>query len=498
MAKERREIEINSRADTLPLMGPDVRPWPVTPPPSPEECMKVYEKRKAGEFGKFLEDNLRLDYVFEKPEALQGVRVLENGIWRISGMFAASLLAEQGAERIKIEPPSGDPLRQLTPFGREEYMLKDNVTGEPCGMDFLHEMRNAKSITLNLETPEGREIYKKLAMLVDVIIEFWPPGYMDSLGIGYRQLSKLNPKLVYCWVGELGQWGPMKDELSKYGQWMLDPFSACADSWVHNTGFPPDQCPRGGKGGDPMRSGAWLPSYVAGEQAAASILAALFWRDFNGGGEGQFIEVTAAESLMDILDFDITWYGFNASIKARTGAWDPNLNQYEWNPCKDGYMMIGGQTDRLWYRIGMCIERDLPIFGRLIHEDPLLKEMAARNALQALIKTYTVTTKWLRDINRIEAEQKLMEYEIAAGPVLYIDEVAEFPHFKYRPWVNTKETQFYGTVMYSESCAAYQHRTPARVKDLGRPLGYDNGEVYKYYLGYGPMKLRELKAKGVI
>jgi len=498
MAKERREIEINSRADTLPLMGPDVRPWPVTPPPSPEECMKVYEKRKAGEFGKFLEDNLRLDYVFEKPEALQGVRVLENGIWRISGMFAASLLAEQGAERIKIEPPSGDPLRQLTPFGREEYMLKDNVTGEPCGMDFLHEMRNAKSITLNLETPEGREIYKKLAMLVDVIIEFWPPGYMDSLGIGYRQLSKLNPKLVYCWVGELGQWGPMKDELSKYGQWMLDPFSACADSWVHNTGFPPDQCPRGGKGGDPMRSGAWLPSYVAGEQAAVNILAALYWRDFNRGGEGQFIEVTAAEALMDILDFDITWYGFNASIKARTGAWDPNLNQYEWNPCKDGYMMIGGQTDRLWYRIGMCIERDLPIFGRLIHEDPLLKEMAARNALQALIKTYTVTTKWLRDINRIEAEQKLMEYEIAAGPVLYIDEVAEFPHFKYRPWVNTKETQFYGTVMYSESCAAYQHRTPARVKDLGRPLGYDNGEVYKYYLGYGPMKLRELKAKGVI
>jgi crotonobetainyl-CoA:carnitine CoA-transferase CaiB-like acyl-CoA transferase len=499
MAKEKRDIEINSRADTLPLMGPDVRPWPVTPPPDPEWVMKnVYAKRKAEGFGGWLEENVHLKFIFDKPEALQGIRVLENGIWHISGMFAASLLAEQGAERVKIEPPSGDPLRQLTPFGREEYMLKDNVTGEPCGMDFLHEMRNAQSITLNLETPEGREIYKKLAMVVDVIIEFWPPGYMDSLGIGYRHLSKLNPKLVYAWVGERGQWGPMKDEVSKYGQVMLDPFSACADSWVHNTGFPPDQCPRGGKGGDPIRSGAWLPSYVAGEQTAVSILAALFYRDAQGTGEGQFIEVTAAEALMDILDFDITWYGFNGSIKARTGAWDPNLNQYEWNPCKDGYMMIGGQTDRLWYRIGMCIERELPLFGRLIHEDPLLKEMAARNALQALIKTYTVTTKWLRDINRIEAEQKLMEYEIAAGPVLYIDEVAEFPHFKYRPWVNTIETQFYGTVMYSESCGAYQHRTPARVKDLGRPLGYDNGEIYKKYLGYGPMKLRELKAKGVI
>ena len=498
MAKEKRDIEINSRADTLPLMGPEVRPWPVTPPPTPEECMKVYEKRKAGEFGKFLEDNLRIDYSYDKPEALQGVRILCNGLWRMGNKFAAGLMSELGAELINIEPPGGDPLRQLTPFGREEYMLKDAATGTPCGLDFIHELRNAHSITLNLETEDGRQMYKDIARNMDILIEEYPPGYMDSLGIGYRHLNKINPKLIYCWIGERGQWGPMKDEVSKHGQWMLEPFGSAANSWIANTGFPPDQCPRGGKGGDPMRSGVWLSDYVAGEQAANSILAALYWRDCLGNGEGQFIECTAAETMMDILDFDITWYGFNASVKARTGAWDPNLNQYEWNPCKDGYMMIGGQTDRLWYRIGMCIERDLPEFGRLIHEDPLLKEMAARNALQALIKTYTVTTKWLRDINRIEAETKLMEYEIAAGPILYIDEVSEFPHFKYRPWVNVIEDEQYGTILYSESTNAYQHRTPARVKSLGRPLGHDNGEIYKRYLGYGPMKLRELKAKGVI
>lgn len=498
MAKEKRDIEINSRADTLPLMGPEVRPWPVTPPPTPEECMKVYEKRKAGEFGKFLEDNLRIDYSYDKPEALQGVRILCNGLWRMGNKFAAGLMSELGAELINIEPPSGDPLRQLTPFGREEYMLKDAATGTPCGLDFIHELRNAHSITLDLETEDGRQMYKDMVRNMDILIEEYPPGYMDSLGVGYRHLSKINPKLIYCWIGERGQWGSMKDEVSKHGQWMLEPFGSAANSWIANTGFPPDQCPRGGKGGDPMRSGVWLSDYVAGEQAANSILAALYWRDCLGSGEGQFIECTAAETMMDILDFDITWYGFNSSVKARTGAWDPNLNQYEWNPCKDGYMMIGGQTDRLWYRIGMCIERDLPEFGRLIHEDPLLKEMAARNALQALIKTYTVTTKWLRDINRIEAETKLMEYEIAAGPILYIDEVSEFPHFKYRPWVNTIEDEQYGTILYSESTNAYQHRTPARVKSLGRPLGHDNGEVYKRYLGYGPMKLRELKAKGVI
>jgi crotonobetainyl-CoA:carnitine CoA-transferase CaiB-like acyl-CoA transferase len=146
----------------------------------------------------------------------------------------------------------------------------------------------------------------------------------------------------------------------------------------------------------------------------------------------------------------------------------------------------------------MCIERDLPQFGRLIGEDPLLKEMAARNALEALTKTYTLTAMWLRDINRIEAEQKLMEYEIAAGPLLYLDEVAEFPQFKYRPWVYTIEDESYGTLLYAFPPDGFQMRTPARVKWLGRPLGKDNGEIFRKYFGLGPETLELLKEKEVV
>ncbi|MFZ5451197.1 MAG: CaiB/BaiF CoA transferase family protein [Thermodesulfobacteriota bacterium] len=497
MAQEKRNIEINSRADTLDLMHPDIRPWPVTPPPDADWVMaNTYAKRKAEDFGKWCEDNLRYEYAFGKPEALQGFKFLCTGLYRLGNKFCAALLCEAGAEVINIEPPEGDPLRQLTPFGREEYMLTSSITGEKCGLDFLHEMRGQKSVTLNLEEDAGRAIYKTLAGQVDAIIDEMPPGYMDSLGLGYRNLSKLYPRLVYCNMAVRGTWGPYKDKISKYGQWTLEPFGGCANSFVHNTGFPQDQCPRG-KGGDPCRSGVWFADYAAGEQAANTILAALYWRN-EFSGEGQFCEVTGAEAQMDILDFDIGWYGFNGSIKARTGAWDPNLNQYEWNPCRDGYMMIGGQTDRLWYRIGMCIERDFPQFGRLIHEDPILKEMGARNALAMLIKTYTVTTRWLRDINRIEAEQKLMEYEIAAGPILFIDEVSEFPHFKYRPWVCTIDTDHYGTVLFSVSPNNYQMRTPHRVKVLGRPLGFDTYEVMQKYCGIGQTKVNELKEKGVI
>lgn len=492
---EKRDVEIKSRKDTLDLITPEIRPWPVTPPPSQEEVLKVYAKRRADEFGKWCEDNFRFEKSFGKAEALQGLKVLDVGLWRLGHKFAASCLAEAGAEVICIEPPSGDPLRQLTPFGREEYMLADKDTGEKCGMGFINEMRNQHSLTLNLETPEGQAIFCNMAQQADVVLDGMLPGYMDGLGIGYRQLEKLNPRLVYCWIGINGQWGPEKDHTSKFGQWQLEPFASCANSFVHNSGFPQDQLPRG-KGGDPTRSGVWLADYVAGMQAAVNIQAALYWRD-ELGGTGQFIEETGAESLMDILDFDITWYGFNGSIKARTGGWDPNLNQYAWNPCKDGYMMIGGQTDRLWYRIGMCIEKEFPQFGRLIHEDPFLKEMGARNALHALIKTYTLTTRWLRNVNRIEAEQKLLTYEIAAGPILFYDEVCEFPHFKYRPWVYNIEGD-YGTVLYGTPNNAYQVNTPHRVKWLGRRLGKDTGEVLRKWAGIGPAGIAELKQKGVV
>jgi len=494
---EKRDIEINSRADTMDLMNPQIRPWPVTPPPSKEWVMEnTYAKRKAEDFGNWCEDNLWFQDAWSKPEALEGFLFLCVGMWRLGNKFASALLCEAGAEVINIEPPGGDPLRKLTPFGREEYMLESEITGEKCGLDFLHEMRGQKSVTLNLDTEEGRAAFKAFCAHADGVIDEMPAGYMDSLGCGYRQLSEEFPRLVYINMAIRGTWGPYKDKTSKFGQWTLEPFGGCANSFIHNTGFPQDQLERKA-GGSPTRSGVWFGDYAAGEQAANTLLAACYWRD-EFSGEGQFCEVTSSETQMDILDFDIGWYGFNKSIKARTGGWDPNLNQYEWNPCRDGYMMIGGQTDRLWYRIGMCIERDFPQFGRLIHEDPILKEMGARNALEMLIKTYTVTTKWLRDINRIEAEEKLLEYEIAAGPVLFIDEVCEFPHFKYRPWIYTIDTDHYGTVLYSASPNSFAMRTPHRVKALGRPTGYDNYEIMQKLAGISQHTVNEYMEKGVM
>lgn len=263
---EKRDIEINSRADTIGLMDMDVRPYPVTPPPTYDKVKPVYEKRKALEFCEWAEKNFKFADRYGKDESLAHLRVLDIGLWRLGHKFVTSMFGEAGATCVSIEPPGGDPLRKLTPFGREEYMLENRDTGEKCGMEFVAETVNTHCVTLDVETADGQEVFKKMAANVDVLIDGMPPGYMDNLGIGYRQLKDANPKMVYVWIGMLGQWGPWKDKQSKFGQWELEPFASCANSWVHNTGLAQDLLPRG-RGGDPTRSGLWLADYVAGAQA---------------------------------------------------------------------------------------------------------------------------------------------------------------------------------------------------------------------------------------
>ncbi len=136
---EKKDIEINSRADTIKLMDLDVRPYPVTPPPPYEVAEAVYNKRKAKEFCDWSEKSFNFYDRYGKAEALEGLRVLDIGLWRLGHKFATSSFAEGGAECVSVEPPGGDPLRKLTPFGREEYMLENTESGEKCGMEFVAE-----------------------------------------------------------------------------------------------------------------------------------------------------------------------------------------------------------------------------------------------------------------------------------------------------------------------------------------------------------------------
>jgi len=461
-----------------------VLPWPAVPTATPDDVYAGLSE-SAKDYPLFLESIVRQEHNFEKPEALSRLRVLDCSTRMMIGHWCSSMLAELGAEVIQVEPPGGDPLRQLTPFGRREYMFSDKESGEAVGPHFLHEMRNKLSITLNLEMEEGREILKQLAVHTDVLIENAPPGQFDALGIGYRQLKEINPRLIYCWVGQRGQWGPLKDK-----EGMLDPVAQAACGFVHGTGDPKEF------GGQPTRSALWMADHVGGTAAAMGILAAVLYRE-NVSGEGQFVEATGAEAIIRILDYNWAWYSMDGSIRPRYGNWDLAINIYGVNPCKDGYMMVGGGHDRLWYRIWRTVGDEYPAVEEDILGDPRLREVADRLAHDQQVKTYTMLCEWLKDNPRSAAERKLGKQQVASGGVLYTNEVAEYPHFKYRGHVAETESPHYGKILYGTT-PFLQHKTPGRLKWLGRPVGYDNQDVYRRLLGFTREDFARLSRAGVI
>src|SRR4030067_308784 len=182
--------------------------WPAIPTPTTDEVYAgVDEKKKA--YSLWIESAVRQQFNADKPESLDGLRVLDCTANQIIGHWCSSHFAELGAEVIMVEPPGGDPLRTRVPFGREEDAFTA-ANGENCTPRFLAEARNKLSVTLNVETKEGQDLLKKIIPQVDVLIENAAPGHFDKLGIGYRQLSEINPRLVYLWAGGRGQRGPLR------------------------------------------------------------------------------------------------------------------------------------------------------------------------------------------------------------------------------------------------------------------------------------------------
>lgn len=468
-------------------MSEEKKIWPATPPPTPEEVYKdaPEEWRKHS---LFLEEIFRDPY--KKPEALDGVRVLETGVGKWITMVTGSYLAELGAEVVKIEPPGGDPLRWLTPFGREDWYFRDVETGELIGAEFLNEMRNKYSVTLNLEHPKGQEIFKKVVKHFDVVIDGWPPGQMEKWGLGYKTLSEINPRLVYCWVGIWGRWGPNKDKPG----WM-EPMGQAICGYWHQMGFPEEV---GDPVGRPTRSGAYVEAYAGGIRAAFAIVAALYYRD-EVSGRGQAIEVAGAETLAKVTDSSIPNYGFDGFIRPRFGNWDPQVGGYCANPCKDGFVFTGVFATHHWQWFA---EKLLPKLDPKLREIAMNPEdfprMDARLSPWAMLKCHALVGIYIRDKTRYEVEQDMASVGLAGGPGLYIDEVAEYTHYKYRGDVREVDDEHYGTVLICAPPLQHQHRTPARVKWIGRPLGHDNYWFYLRYAGLSWREVDKLKEEGVI
>ena len=248
---------------------------------------------------------------------LEGIRVLD--LMTLSG-YCGMELADYGAEVIKVETPgAGDPLRTLAP-------LKEGTSAHHAFRD-----RGKKSITLNLQHPEGQEIFKRLVAEADVVLENFTPGVMESLGLGYDALSAIKPSLVYGRISAYGSTG----EGAATPQ--CDLIAQAKSGVMHFTGFPENP---------PTRIGFSISErYAASFLSSAVCLAVYHARQT---GEGQLVETTLCGSAIAISEDKVITYGATHEDPMRTGNTHPLINPYDILKCKDGYVAMGISSDAQW------------------------------------------------------------------------------------------------------------------------------------------------------
>ncbi len=251
--------------------------------------------------------------------ALTGTMVLEYASF-IAGPYCGRLLADLGAEVIKVEPPAGDPARAYGPFPR-------NVPHPERSAVFVHLNTNKFGVTLDLESAEGQALFRELATAADVVIEDCPPGHLPALGLGYADLARLNPALVMTSITPFGQTGPYRD----YRAHPINLFNATEGGSVPKR-----------KGGRPITAGGFIGEYDSGLSAGVATLAALFSRQ--AAGVGQHVDVSKFEALAALQRVDIS------SSRNRDESPDHRAPARLGGllPCKDGHVVITVVEDHQW------------------------------------------------------------------------------------------------------------------------------------------------------
>ena len=242
-------------------------------------------------------------------------------------VFCGKLLADYGADVVRVEPPGGHSSRRRAPFAGDQ-------PGNERSLYFLFYNTNKRSITLDVESEKGRDLFRSLVAQSDVVLESFPVGHMDSIGLGYETLKALNPGIVVASVTPFGQTGPWKDYKSS------DLIALAASGFMQITGEPD---------GPPMRQGNEQSHYPGAQFAAASILAALYYRDF-GGGEGQHIDVSLQEALITYYTDAhpaLAWMQMGQNV-TRVGATSTLVIPLGAYPSSDGWVSAGIITPREW------------------------------------------------------------------------------------------------------------------------------------------------------
>ena len=417
--------------------------------------------------------------VRKKDEALDGTIVLDLSRGNFAGLFCSSTLGEFGAKVIRVEPPGGDVARKYSPFG-----LKVRDTG----FAYIAEARNKYHVTLNLETERGRKLLATLARKADFLVETFPADHLDRLGIGYRQLSRENPGLIYVAINTFGLYG----EEAQKGRKSSDVVAQALSGLVNITGQPENGGPA--EHAVPTKHGNWMAWYSGGGFASFAALAALHFR--NRTGKGQLIDVSEAESLMRFLDYNCLWYHALGKNRERVGNFDPAVFPYTYVRTKDGYTFLAGFSDINWFALTsiMGSEELRAKFPSIFERLKLENEKQIFEALET----------WAKEFTSDEILSRVQEYDrtvgkgvVATGRVNTPEDTVNEENWWKRKVFKKIIDPYYGEILL-QMPPWKMSETPPRVKTVCRPVGADNDYIFTKYLGIGPSELSSLKEEGVL
>jgi formyl-CoA transferase len=391
---------------------------------------------------------------------LEGIRVLDCGTI-IAAPFTAMLLADYGADVIKIEHPRGDGLRANGP-------RKEGV-----GLNYAFYGRNKRHIVLDLSKPEGQEIFRGLALQSDVVVENFRPGVMERWNLGWEQLHALDKRLVMLRMTGFGQFGPYSGRAG---------FGTLAESmsgFAHINGYPD---------GSPTLPPFGLADGIAALSSAYAVMLALYHRDARGG-EGQMIDVAIIEPIFHLLGAQTTIFDQLGIVQGRTG------NRTNNNAPRNTYKTREGRWVAISTSAQTIADRVMVLVGRPdIVDQPWFR--AGPDRAKHADELDAIVGGWIAERDLDEVVRAFEEAGAAIAPIYDITQVLEDPQYQALQSVVTVEDDDLGPIKM-QNLLFRMSATPGRVRHPGRKAGRDTDEVLRELLGLSEERLRELYAAGV-
>ncbi|MEW6174895.1 MAG: CaiB/BaiF CoA-transferase family protein [Pseudomonadota bacterium] len=395
----------------------------------------------------------------DKNLPLQGLKVIEMG-QLIAGPFASKLLGEFGADVIKIEPPKvGDPLRKWR-------KLKDGTS-----LWWHVQSRNKRSVTLDLKAAEGQEIVRQLVAEADILVENFRPGTLEEWGLGWDELSKLNPRLIMLRISGYGQTGPYRD-LPGFGV-----IGEAMGGLRHLSGYP---------GLPPVRVGVSIGDSLSSLYGVIGVLLAL--QERNRSGQGQEIDVALYESVFAMMESLVPEYDAFGYVREPAGSALPGITPSNSYLCNDGaYVLIAGNGDSIYKRLMTLMGRqDLADDPRFAHNDGRAQHAELIDA---------AIGEWTIQHSRDEVIEALKGARVPAGYPYTAADIVKDPHYLARQMI--EQVQTFAGPLKVPGVLPKLSRTPGRIGEGGPQLGEHTDDVLAG-LGLTDEQRQGLRERGII